>query len=88
MCMVTDYWTRVGGPSLYHDSYTYSLFSDRDVGPEVAAALAVALEGERGGGGEWGVGYWMLGGWGGSGIGGWGWDVGTNVNAGRSRPNP
>lgn len=42
MAMVTDYWVQVGGPKLYHDSYTYSLLSDRRLEDEVQAVLAVA----------------------------------------------
>jgi len=42
VCMVTDYWTRVGGPRPYHDSYTYSIYSDSDLGDEVMSALADA----------------------------------------------
>lgn len=39
VCMVTDYWTRAGGPQPYHDSYTYSLYSNRDLGDEVMSSL-------------------------------------------------
>lgn len=28
-CAMTEFWTMVGGPMPYHDSYTYSLFSRR-----------------------------------------------------------
>lgn len=42
LAMVTDYWVQVGGPKLYHDSYTYSLFSDRRLEGEVMAALVRA----------------------------------------------
>ncbi|WP_304170642.1 hypothetical protein [Phenylobacterium aquaticum] len=42
LCLVTDAWHRVGGPSPYHDSYTYSLFADVDLGPEIQRVLANA----------------------------------------------
>lgn len=42
LCLVTDFWCQVGGPALYHDSYTYSVFADRDLGPEIQAFLAEA----------------------------------------------
>lgn len=42
LCMVTDNWAAVGGPALYHDSYTHSLFCDRDVELEVMTALTSA----------------------------------------------
>lgn len=42
LCMVTDYWCQVGGPRLYHDSYTYSLFAGRDLGREVITFLRSA----------------------------------------------
>jgi hypothetical protein len=39
--MVTEYWVHVGGrPDLYHDSYTYSFFSNRDLSKEITSALA------------------------------------------------
>ncbi|HEX6865757.1 MAG TPA: hypothetical protein VF122_00855, partial [Caulobacteraceae bacterium] len=27
LCIATEYWTRIGGPRPYHDSYTYSIYS-------------------------------------------------------------
>lgn len=42
LCIVTDYWTQVGGPMPYHDSYTYSVFTDRDIGTELPGLLAAA----------------------------------------------
>lgn len=42
LCMVTEYWAHVGGPALYHDSYTYALYAAQDVGEDVLAALARA----------------------------------------------
>ncbi|WP_426014020.1 hypothetical protein [Caulobacter sp. DWR2-3-1b2] len=39
LSMVTEYWCLVGGPIPYHDSYTYSLFSQRDVSEEVLLAI-------------------------------------------------
>lgn len=47
VCMVTDYWTRVGGPPPYHDSYTYSIYADRDLGEEVLNALTKAASRSR-----------------------------------------
>ncbi len=29
MCIATEYWTQIGGPFPYADSYTYSLFSKK-----------------------------------------------------------
>jgi hypothetical protein len=42
LCMVTEYWTRVGGRKPYADSYTYSLLSDHDVSAAVIACLQAA----------------------------------------------
>lgn len=39
LCMITEYWTRIGGPQPYSDSYTYSLISGRDVTAEVVTLL-------------------------------------------------
>jgi len=47
LCMVTTYWADVGGPGLYHDSYTYSLYGDKDLGDDVLAALAKAPDRAR-----------------------------------------
>jgi hypothetical protein len=35
LCCVMEFWTRVGGPALYHDAYAYSIFAARDIGAEV-----------------------------------------------------
>jgi hypothetical protein len=40
--MTTDGWFAVGGPQPYSDSYTYSLYSDRDLSEEVLAFLQSA----------------------------------------------
>jgi len=40
--LITDPWYAIGGPPLYHDSYTYSLFSSADLGPQVQAHLRQA----------------------------------------------
>jgi len=47
LCMVTTYWVDVGGPGVYHDSYTYSLYGDQDLGEDVLAALAKAPDRAR-----------------------------------------
>lgn len=39
VCMVTEFWCEVGGPLLYHDSYTYSFYSAQDLGRDVLAFL-------------------------------------------------
>lgn len=39
LCMFTEAWYGVGGPGIYHDSCTYSLFSTRDIADEVLAYL-------------------------------------------------
>ena len=45
--MLTDYWCQSGGPMPYADSYTYSIFADRDLGREIMAALQTASDRER-----------------------------------------
>ena len=45
--MVTEYWSRIGGPDRYHDSYTYSLFSDRDLEDEVRLFLQARPDASR-----------------------------------------
>jgi hypothetical protein len=47
LTMVTEYWEQVGGPAPYHDSYTYSLFSEDYLGDQVISALAGAPTAER-----------------------------------------
>lgn len=42
LCVITEYWTRIGGPDPYHDSYTYSLLSERDLAVEVIAWLSAS----------------------------------------------
>ncbi len=42
LVVVTDFWVRIGGVEPYHDSYTYSVFTGRDVGAEIMAALSHA----------------------------------------------
>jgi hypothetical protein len=37
-----EFWTRVGGPSPYHDSYTYALYSNEAVAQRVMTFLAQA----------------------------------------------
>lgn len=48
LLMATEYWARVGGPPRYHDSFTYSLFSNADLGGRVREFLAGAP-----GAGDW-----------------------------------
>jgi hypothetical protein len=48
VCMVTEFWSRVGGPAPYHDSYTYAFFSVQDLGREIVAHLE-----SRNGDGRW-----------------------------------
>ena len=43
LCISTEYWTRVGGPREYADSYTYSVFS-RDPREEIGQFIASATE--------------------------------------------
>lgn len=40
VCVVTEFWTRVGGPRPYHDSWTYSVLSERDLSSDLPAFLA------------------------------------------------
>src|SRR5690606_8447614 len=42
----TEYWTRVGGPMPYHDSYTYSFYSGVPIGDAIMKRLAEANEGK------------------------------------------
>src|SRR5258706_616694 len=37
--MTTEYWTDVGGPYPYHDSYTYSIFSNVDLSSAIRSYL-------------------------------------------------
>jgi hypothetical protein len=47
LAMVTEYWVRIGGPSIYHDSYTYSLFSDHELGSDVINRLKSGASAHR-----------------------------------------
>jgi hypothetical protein len=38
-CAITEYWNLAGGPKAYHDSYTYALFSARDLSEGVPRFL-------------------------------------------------
>jgi hypothetical protein len=42
LCIVTEYWTQIGGPAPYADSYTYSIFSKIDVARPVEEYLKEA----------------------------------------------
>ena len=42
LCIATEFWTRVGGPPEYHDSYTYSVFSREDRSNEIREFLAAS----------------------------------------------
>jgi hypothetical protein len=44
LCMATEYWTRVGGPMPYHDSYTYSFFSAEDLSRRIMQHLREAID--------------------------------------------
>ena len=39
LLMATEYWTLVGGPYPYSDSYTYSLYSNSDIGNDLCQFL-------------------------------------------------
>lgn len=42
LCIVTEYWSRCGGPMPYHDSYTYSIYANVDLGSAAAKFLMEA----------------------------------------------
>jgi hypothetical protein len=42
LCIATEFWTQVGGPTPYADSYTYSIFSAEDVSGRVMTHLSAA----------------------------------------------
>jgi len=42
LCIATEFWTQVGGPTPYADSYTYSIFSTQDLSERVMRFLAEA----------------------------------------------
>ena len=44
LCIATEFWTRVGGPPEYHDSYTYSVFSREDRSDELRQFLTASPE--------------------------------------------
>jgi len=44
LCIATEFWTQVGGPRPYSDSYTYSIFSKEELAPRVRHFLAAATE--------------------------------------------
>jgi hypothetical protein len=39
LCMVTEFWNRFGGPEVYHDSYTYALYSHEQLDAHVISLL-------------------------------------------------
>jgi hypothetical protein len=41
---VAEYWNRVGGPEPYHDTYTFSLFSDSSTVGTIVNALSSAVD--------------------------------------------
>ncbi len=45
--MLREYWNHVGGPEPYSDSYTYSIFSDRDLSSEIMTAIRAAPDASR-----------------------------------------
>lgn len=47
VCIVTEFWNRVGGPRPYHDSWTYSVLSERDLSSDLPAFLAKRPEASR-----------------------------------------
>ena len=42
LCIETEYWTQVGGPWPYHDSYSYAMWSNDDVSARVSRFLREA----------------------------------------------
>jgi hypothetical protein len=42
LCIETEFWTNVGGPWPYHDSYTYAIWSSDDVSARVIRFLREA----------------------------------------------
>ena len=43
--MATEYWSRVGGPEPYHDSYTYAIWTRDDVEEALREYLALSVDG-------------------------------------------
>jgi hypothetical protein len=50
LCVSTEYWSRVGGPPEYHDSYTYSIYASDDQ----SASIREFIEASNG------AGHWDL----------------------------
>jgi hypothetical protein len=44
LAIVPEYWNQIGGPDLYHDSYTYSFYAAEDLSDRVRSFLAEAPE--------------------------------------------
>lgn len=44
LCIVTEFWTNVGGPTPYADSYTYSIYSNDDVSERVMQHMSAAKD--------------------------------------------
>jgi hypothetical protein len=42
LCIATEYWAHIGGPSPYHDSYTYSFYSSTDISKRIIAFLVAS----------------------------------------------
>lgn len=42
LCILTEFWTLVGGPLPYADSYTYAIFSKKDLAGQVLQFLAAS----------------------------------------------
>jgi hypothetical protein len=42
LCVATEYWTQIGGSQLYHDSYTYLIYSKDNIAEDVKAFLIEA----------------------------------------------
>jgi hypothetical protein len=47
LCVIAELWCRTGGPKAYHDSYTYVLYSRRDLSTEVPDFLRERPEASR-----------------------------------------
>ncbi len=47
LAMLREYWNQVGGPQPYADSYTYSIFSDRDLADEIMSTIRIAPDASR-----------------------------------------
>ena len=42
LCIETEFWTQLGGPWPYHDSYTYAIWSKDDVSARLIGFLREA----------------------------------------------